>query len=131
MSTILLADQSEDYVQVVRRAVRNRFDGLGIDVAHTVDSAKDWLDATQSGLVFMHFRIDGHLTLDLVGTTKRVKPAITIVTVTDYELPEYRHAALAHGADCVIAKQTPLAIEEIMARIGAFKGSSEGLAARS
>jgi len=124
MPEILLADQSEHYARVVRETVANRFEGLRLDVAHTLDSMQRWIHDAQSGLVFMNVRMDGQLTLDLIEPTKRVNQDITIITVTEYELPEYRRAALAKGADCVIAKQTPLAIEDIAARISAFIGSA-------
>ena len=120
MQRILLADQSKNYLQVLRAALMRRFDGLDVDAVHTLESTKYWLHHNQRGLVFMHIKIDGQLTLDLLETTKLAKPAITIITIIEYELPEYRRAALARGADCVIAKQAPLAIEDIMARIEAF-----------
>ena len=120
MPKVLLADQSEDYVELVRAAIESRFDGLEITAAHERDAAERWLRSSANGLALIHIKIEGQLTLDLVETTKRERPAISVITITEYDLPEYRQAALSRGADCVIAKQTPQAVDEIAACVGAF-----------
>ena len=85
-----------------------------VDGSQVVDKVK----AFQPDLVFMDIRLPGENGLALTEKIKVDCPGIVIIILTDYDLPEYREAALQGGADEFIPKGslTMSAIEALIER---------------
>jgi DNA-binding NarL/FixJ family response regulator len=58
------------------------------------------------GLIFMDIRLAGINGLQLTQKVKKDFPDITIAILTDYDLPEYRQAAIQYGADRFYVKNS-------------------------
>ncbi len=72
------------------------------------------IDTMPPDLVFMDVRLPGETGFALTRTIKARHPEIVILIITDYNLPEYREAALESGADGFVSKEslTPPTISE-------------------
>lgn len=94
-----------------------------------VEQAEDGTEALNKvrcfapDLIFMDIRLPGQTGLELTSKIKQDHPDMTIVLLTDYNLPEYREAAFANGADDFIVKGSlnPPAIAKLVKSLSSQK----------
>lgn len=104
MLKTLIVDDIAVFRETFKTALRERFPAMTI--AEEVDGSQvvDKVKAFQPDLVFMDIRLPGENGLALTEKIKVDCPGIVIIILTDYDLPEYREAALQGGADEFIPK---------------------------
>jgi DNA-binding NarL/FixJ family response regulator len=94
-----------------------------------VEEAQDGVEALKKietfvpDLVFMDIRLPGQTGLELTKKIKASHPEVTVIILTDYNLPEYREAAFDSGADDFVVKGSlnPAAIEALVKLISSRK----------
>jgi DNA-binding NarL/FixJ family response regulator len=94
-----------------------------------VEEAQDGVEALKKietfvpDLVFMDIRLPGQTGLELTKKIKASRPEVTVIILTDYNLPEYREAAFDSGADDFVVKGSlnPAAIEALVKLISSRK----------
>ena len=65
------------------------------------------LDAFHPDIVFMDIRLPGANGFELTKKIKMNYPDVIVVILTNYDLPEYRQAALQSKADHFVTKDSP------------------------
>ncbi len=65
------------------------------------------MDASHPNIVFMDIRLPVGSGLEFTKKIKMTYPDVTVVVLTNYDLPEYRKAALQSKADYFVFKDSP------------------------
>lgn len=104
MFKTLIVDDIAVFRETFKTALRERFPAMTIDEEVDGSQVVDKVKAFQPDLVFMDIRLPGENGLALTEKIKVDCPGIVIIILTDYDLPEYREAALQGGADEFIPK---------------------------
>ncbi len=104
MLKTLIVDDIAVFRETFKTALRERFPAMTIDEEVDGSQVVDKVKAFQPDLVFMDIRLPGKNGLALTEKIKVDYPGIVIIILTDYDLPEYREAALQGGADEFIPK---------------------------
>jgi len=81
-----------------------RFPRMVVDEAPDGEQALQKIDSFRPELVFMDIVLPGENGLEVTKKIKTGYPAITIIILTNYDLPEYRDAANQYGANYFISK---------------------------
>ncbi len=77
-----------------------------IEEAANGDEALQKIKEGLPDLIFMDIRLPGINGLQLTQKVKKDFPDINIAILTDYDLPEYRQAAVQYGADRFYVKNS-------------------------
>ncbi len=106
MCRTLLVENSKTFRRTFRDALRKRFPDMEIEEAADGVTAMQKVGTFHPDLIFMDIRLSGENGLALTEKIKTGLPGISVIVLTDYDLPEYRSAAFKNGADDFIAKGT-------------------------
>jgi two-component system response regulator YesN len=104
LQEILLVDSHRAFRRAVRETIARRCPGVVVLEAHSGEDAIRKVERHRPGLIFTDIDLPGCHVLDLLQRIREAHPAAMIVVLTSYDLPEYREAALARGADHFISK---------------------------
>jgi DNA-binding NarL/FixJ family response regulator len=77
-----------------------------IEEAGNADEALQKIKGGRPELIFMDIRLPGMNGLQLTQKVKKDFPDINVAILTDYDLPEYRQAAVQYGADRFFVKNS-------------------------
>ena len=106
MENVLIVDDNLLFRKLLRQRLKCRFPSLIISEAKDAREAMEIMLTSRPDLVFMDIRLPDGNGLDLTCQIKRQHPEIRIVIVTNYDGPEYRHAAFRCKADHYLTKDT-------------------------
>jgi DNA-binding NarL/FixJ family response regulator len=99
----------EDYA-IFRQSFKERLQMLDpsmvIQEAATANEALPMIPSFSPDLIFMDVRLPDANGLELAKKIKARNPNIAIVVLTDYDLPEYREAAVQRGAKSFLNKDS-------------------------
>jgi CheY-like chemotaxis protein len=109
---ILIVDDSETFLTTFREILCRRFPGYEIAAVDNGDAAFQRICEMPPHLVFLDMRLAEESGLAVTGRIKARFPDVPVVVLTEYDLPEYREAALVSGADEYACKGT-LELSEI------------------
>jgi DNA-binding NarL/FixJ family response regulator len=104
VSKILIVEDSLMYRQILRDTLHFRFSNIEISEVSNGEEALKEVMASPPDIIFMDIKLPGENGLELTRKIKSQYPAITIIVLTSYDLPEYREAALRYRADHFLAK---------------------------
>ncbi len=104
MSRILIIENSTIYRQLLKETLQSRFPSVEILEAVDGEEALQQIHAFSPDLIFMDIKLPGTNGLELTRKIKDQYPALPIVILTAYDLPEYREAASQSKADYFLAK---------------------------
>jgi DNA-binding NarL/FixJ family response regulator len=125
MPKILIIEDNDTFRKTFRDALRQRFPDIVVDEAINGGQAIEKINASTPDLVFMDIRLPGETGLDLTERIKACFPEIVVIILTEYDLPEYRQAAMDNKADEFIAKGA-LKMSRIASMIEALPKASPG-----
>ena len=112
----LIVEDDETFRLTFIKLLLSRFPQLKVAEAEKGDEALEKMTSFSPDIVFMDIKLPGENGLKV---TKRIRihyPDIPIIILTSYDLPEYRHAARACGANHFTSKHTTSA-EEIFSLV--------------
>jgi DNA-binding NarL/FixJ family response regulator len=118
MVETLIVEDSVTFRHAIKELLRWQFPFMRLIEAQNAEEAMSIIDATCPDLIIMDIRLPGQNGLDLTKKIKKRYPQVTIMILTDYDLPEYRESAAEHGADCFLSKGSTTA-DEILGLIEA------------
>lgn len=123
MKTLIVEDNAT-FRKMFKEILCKRFPLMTVEEAINGPEALEKVKAFLPELVFMDIRLPGESGLELTKRIKRTHPEIRVVILTDYNLPEYREAALDSGADDFVVKGTlnPAAMEVLVKSISSDRG---------
>ena len=130
MFRTLLVEQNLEFRHAMREILRANFPSIEIQEAENADECLEKLETVAPDLVFTDIRLTGmdglELTQRLVTNNSRIK----VIVLSAYDLPEYRQAALEHGATAYFAKESKF-VDQLLTLVGDLLCASERRACKS
>ncbi len=112
---ILLVEDHVSFRESLKDVLRTHFPGVQIVEAGDGQEAFRQMTDSIPDVVIMDIGLPGEKGLSLTRKIKDQHPQVTVIILTNYNLEEYREAALRYRADQYLLKDTPLS--ELMAVI--------------
>ncbi len=106
MVTALLVEDNEFFRQSIKKILNDRFPLLAVIEVGTCREALQMCLACLPDLIFADINLPDGNGLELSRTLRSRHPKIIILVLTSYDLPEYRQAALANGANYYFPKDS-------------------------
>ncbi len=106
MKRILLVEDNSYFLQFLKETLHARLPSVGILEATNGQEALLRMEASLPDTIFTDLRLPGENGLELTRKIKAQHPNIIVVIITNYDLPEYREAALQSGADHFLSKDS-------------------------
>lgn len=104
MVNTLIVEDSIQFRQLLKETLHTRFPTMVIHEAQDGKEAMQVVKIFHPDLIFMDIRLPGETGLELTQKIKRDFPQANIIILTNYDLPEYREAALKFGANDFLSK---------------------------
>ena len=106
MLRVLIVEDNRIFREAFKKGLLDYFPSMVIQEAANGDEALQKIKGGLPALIFMDIRLPGINGLQLTQKVKKDFPDITIAILTDYDLPEYRQAAVQYGADRFYVKNS-------------------------
>jgi len=106
MLRVLIVEDNRIFREAFKKGLLDYFPSMVIEEAPNGEEALQKIKEGLPGLIFMDVRLPGINGLQLTQKVKKDFPDITIAILTDYDLPEYRQAAVQYGADRFYVKNS-------------------------
>jgi DNA-binding NarL/FixJ family response regulator len=106
MLRILIVEDNRIFREAFKKGLVDYFPSMVIEEAGNADEALQKIKESRPDLIFMDIRLPGINGLQLTQRLKKEFPDINIAILTDYDLPEYRQAAVQYGADRFFVKNS-------------------------
>jgi DNA-binding NarL/FixJ family response regulator len=104
MFRTLIVEDNAVFRQSFRESLHMRFPHMVVDEAPDGEQALQKIDSFRPELVFVDILLPGENGLEVTRKIKTGYPAMTVIILTNYDLPEYRDAANQYGANYFISK---------------------------
>ena len=104
---ILIVDDNSMLRETTRIILEARFPGVRVFEAGDGKEACARIHIHAPDLILMDIRLPGDNGIKLTRKIKDSSPKVLIIIFTNHDLPEYREAALANGADFFLSKSMP------------------------
>jgi len=106
MVTALVVEDNEFFRKSFKKILNDRFPPLVVIEAGTCREALQMCLDCLPDLIFADINLPDGNGLELSRTLRSRHPKIIILVLTSYDLPEYRQAALANGANYFFPKDS-------------------------
>jgi len=106
MLRVLIVEDNRIFREAFKKGLVDYFPSMVIDEAGNADEALQKIEGGPPDLIFMDVRLPGVNGLQLTQRIRKDFPGINIAILTDYDLPEYRQAAVQYGADRFFVKNS-------------------------
>jgi len=113
MFKTLLVEDNVIFRESLRDSLQLKFPSIEIAEAGNGAEALEKISSLSSNLIFMDIRLPGQSGLELTEKIKKLHPDIMIIILTNYDIPEYREAAVRFKADYFFSKDS-MTIEEVV-----------------
>jgi DNA-binding NarL/FixJ family response regulator len=100
----LIVEDNVTFREAFKEVLCKLFSSVIVEEAIDGSQALSKVESFSPDLIFMDVRLPGETGLEITRKIKASHPHIAIVVLTDYDLPEYREAALESGADDFVVK---------------------------
>lgn len=106
MFRTMLVEDNTLFRESLRDSLTVQFSSMEIVEAGNGSEALEKLHSFSPHLIFMDIRLPGQNGLELTKMIKELHPDIIIIILTNYDLPEYRQAAVRFKADHFLSKDS-------------------------
>ncbi len=106
MSRILLVEDDQQFRKILKQELNQWFPSIMIEEASDGKEAMEKTETFSPQIILMDIRLPGESGLQLTKRIKAKNPAVHVVMLTSYDLPEYRQAATECGASRFFVKGT-------------------------
>ncbi len=106
MLRVLIVEDNRKFREAFKKSLGDYFPSMVFEEAGDGEEALQKASETSPRLIFMDIRLPGMNGLQVTKKIKRDCPGIQVAILTDYDLPEYREAALQYGADFFFVKDS-------------------------
>ena len=100
----LIVEDNDSFRQALRSLLNSRYPSMSIREARDGREALYEVSAFKPDLIFMDIKLPGENGLELTGKIRASNSEAKIIILTSHDLPEYREAARAEGADHFLTK---------------------------
>lgn len=104
MQRALVIDDNEEFCGFLAELLRARFASLDVATAASCGEGLARFALFKPHCIFLDIQLPDGNGLELARTFRDRDPAVTIVIITNHDLPEYRNAAAQYGADHFLPK---------------------------
>ena len=118
MFCALLVENNETLRSKLDWMLKRHFPGIATEEAASGSAAMRQVRFLAPDMVLVSINLPGESGIRLIEDLKQQLPAVTVVALSNYDLPEYRRAAMRSGADCFISKDSPSFSEDLLERVG-------------
>jgi len=104
MHKILIVEDDATFRNMLKSILLSKFPSM--DVMEAPDGIEAWkkISSVPPDLIFMDIRLPGENGLILTRKIKELYPDITIIILTNHDMPEYREVAHQSGAEYFLPK---------------------------
>ena len=106
MKRVLLVEDNVYFRQFLKETLQARLPSLDILEATNGEEALKRMEVLLPDTIFTDLRLPGANGFELTKRIKTQYPDTIVVIITNYDLPEYREAALDSGADHFLSKDS-------------------------
>ena len=106
MLRVLIVEDNRVFREAFKKRLDENFPSIVVEEAANGEEALQKINGAPPHLIFMDIRLPGVNGLELTKKIKKDFPGINIAILTDYDLPEYRQAAVEYGADHFFIKSS-------------------------
>ena len=106
MLKVLIVEDNLIFREAFKTRLNDHFPSMIVKEASNGDEALQEVGEARPDLIFMDVRLPRANGLQLTRKIKKDLPGIHIAILTDYDLPEYRQAAVEYGADRFFVKSS-------------------------
>jgi DNA-binding NarL/FixJ family response regulator len=106
MKRILLVEDNAYFLQFLKETLHARLPSTDILQATNAEDALQKIETFSPDAIFTDLRLPGENGLELTQKIKAQYPDTIVVILTNYDLPEYREAAIQSGADHFLSKDS-------------------------
>jgi len=106
MFKVMLVEDNGIFRESLRSSLQLKFPSMEITEARNGEEALEKIGSLPPNLIFMEIRLPGQNGLELTEKIKKLHPGISIIILTDYDIPEYREAATRFKADHFFSKDS-------------------------
>ena len=107
----LIVEDNDSFRQALRSLLSSRYPSMSFREARDGKEALNEVAAFDPDLIFMDIKLPGENGLELTGKIRASNSEAKIIILTSHDLPEYREAARAGGADHFLTKDSSKASE--------------------
>jgi DNA-binding NarL/FixJ family response regulator len=104
MNKILIVEDDPTFRKMLKSILVSRFPSIAVNEAPGGIEAWNKISSTPPDLIFMDIRLPGENGLVLTGKIKELYPDVTVIILTNHDLPEYREVAQQNGAEYFLSK---------------------------
>ena len=106
MLRVLIVEDNLIFREAFKTRLNDHFPSMVVKEASNGEEALQEVGEARPDLIFMDVRLPGANGLQLTQKIKKDLPTIRVAILTDYDLPEYRQAAVEYGADRFFVKSS-------------------------
>ena len=98
--------------------LKQHFPGIATGEADSGYAAMHQVRLLEPDMVLVSINLPGESGIRLIEDLKKQMPTVTVVALSNYDLPEYRRAAMRSGADCFLSKDSASFSADLLERAG-------------
>jgi len=102
----LIVEDNAPFRLSLRESLETLFPSMTVEEAAEGVEALQKVESFLPELIFMDIHLPGENGLELTKKIKATYPALPIIILTNYDIPEYREAAFKYGANSFIPKDS-------------------------
>jgi len=106
MVKTLIVEDNDSFRQSLKELLCSRFPSMGVEEAVDGEEALRRIATAVPHIIFMDIKLPGKNGLEVTREIRAKYPAIIIIVLTYYDLPEHREAAFRGGASYFLPKST-------------------------
>ena len=106
MFKTMLVEDNPSFRLLLKNNLQDQFPSMDIIEAGDGKEALQKVDSHPPNLIFMDIKLPGENGLELTRRIKTDYPHIIIIMLTNYDLPEYREAAIRNKANHYLVKSS-------------------------
>ena len=103
---VLIVEDNVNFSRVLKDTLQTLFPAMVIHEAHEGKQALQQVGALLPELIFMDIKLPGENGLQLTQRIKASHPDMKVVILTNYDILEYREAAIRSGANSFLTKDS-------------------------
>lgn len=124
MLMVMMVEDDDSFRETFKRWLLTQCPSIEVVEAGSGEEALTRLNSDAFDLIFMDIHLPGENGLKMTRKIKAGWQDIPVIIITSYDMPEYREAAIGHGANSYIAKNS-LKWHEISTLIECFQGAKQ------
>ena len=101
---VLIIEGNDHFRQTLKEFLTPRYQNLIFDEARDGSEGIEKFSVFKPNIVFIDVRLPDRIGLDLIDIMRAINPQVRIIMMSNYDLPEYREAAVRKGSDFFIQK---------------------------